>query len=117
MYYSYVFTYTYTKKWIIIKLLILVGIVSDDSITQVILPYAMYWKGIGMLLDVDSKTLVELEQTSPNDFIRCCKEMINKWLQNDRNASQKKLIVSTKMAAVTSLQMSSSDKILNGMDL
>ena len=60
-----------------------------DSIRHIVLPYAIYWKEIGILLDVDSKQLEELEQTCPNDYIRCCKEMINKWLQSDRNASQK----------------------------
>jgi len=33
----------------------------------------MYWKEIGILLDVDSKELEELEKICPNDFIRCCK--------------------------------------------
>lgn len=61
---------------------------------QIVLPYAAYWKEIGILLDVDSKKLEELEQTCPNDFIKCCKEMINKWLQSDRNVSQQKLFAS-----------------------
>ena len=75
----------------------------------------MYWKEIGILLDVDSKELEELEQTCPNDFIRCCKEMINKWLKSDRNASQKKLFASIKLATVTSPQINLTHKMLNGM--
>ena len=71
----------------------------------------MHWKEIGILLDVDSKQLEELEQTCPNDFIRCCKEMINKWLQRDRNVSQKKLFACIKLATVTPLQISSTHKI------
>ena len=88
-----------------------------DSIRHIVLPYAIYWKEIGILLDVDSKQLEELEQTCPNDYIRCCKEMINKWLQSDRNASQNKLIASIKLATVTPLQISLTHKILNGMNL
>ena len=84
---------------------LLLGI-GYDSITQIVLPYAMHWKEIGILLDVDSKQLEELEQTCPNDFIRCCKEMINKWLQRDRNASQRKLFASIKLATMTPLQIS-----------
>ena len=90
--------------------IIILGI-GYDSITQIVLPYAMHWKEIGILLDVDSEQLDELEQTCPNNFIRCCKEMINKWLQRDRNASQKKLFASIKLATVTSLQYSSTHKI------
>ena len=88
-----------------------------DSIRHIVLPYAIYWKEIGILLDVDSKQLEELEQTCPNDYIRCCKEMINKWLQSDRNASQKKLFASIKLATVTPPQISLTHKILNGMNL
>ena len=77
----------------------------------------MHWKEIGILLDVDIKQLEELEQTCPNDFIRCCKEMINKWLQNDRNASQNKLLASIKLATVTPLQINFTHRILNGIHL
>ena len=90
--------------------------IGYDSITQIVLPYAIYWKEIGILLDVDSKQLERLEQTCPNDFIRCCKEMINKWLQSDRNASQNKLIASIKLATVTSPQISLPHKIQGRME-
>ena len=69
-----------------------------------------------MLLDVNSKQLEELEQTFPNDFIRCCKEMINKWLLSDRNASQKKLFASIKMVTTTPPQINLTHKILNGKE-
>ena len=91
--------------------------IGYDSIMHTILPHAMYWKEIGTLLNVDSKQLEDLEKTFPNYFIRCCKEMINKWLQSDRNVSQKKLIASIKQATVTPPQISLTHKILNGIDL
>ena len=104
--------------WTIILLSVIhiLGI-GYDFITQLVLPHAAHWKEIGILLDVDSKQLEELEQTCPNDFIRCCKEMINKWLQSDRNVSQRKLFASIKLATVTPLQISQTHKMLNGIDL
>ena len=84
---------------------------------QIVLPHAICWKEIGFFLDVDTKQLEELEQTCPNDVIRCCKEMINKWLQSDRNASQKKLCSSIKLATVTPLQIHIAHKIQNGINL
>ena len=77
--------------------------IGDDFILQIVLPHAIHWKEIGILLDVDSKQLEELEKTYPNDFIRCCKEMINKWLQTDRNVSQRKLLACLKLATLTPL--------------
>ena len=74
--------------------------IGCDSITQIDLPYAVYWKEIGILLDVDSKQLEEFEQTCPNDL----------------NASQK-LLTSIKLATVTPPQISRYHKILNGIDL
>ena len=91
--------------------------IGYDSITQLVLPHAAHWKEIGILLDIDSKQLEELEQTCPNDFIRCCKEMINKWLQSDRNVSQRKLFATIKLATITPLQISQTHKMLNGIDL
>ena len=72
---------------------------------------------IGILLDVDSKQLEELEKTYPNDFIRCCKEMINKWLQTDRNASQRKLLASLKLATLTPSPISLPYDTPNGIAL
>ena len=43
--------------------------------------------------------------------------MINKWLQSDRNVSQKKLFASIKLATATPPQISLTYKILNGIDL
>ena len=88
--------------------------IEYDSVMHAVLPHAMHWKEIGILLDVDSKELEDLEKTHPNYFIRCCKEMINKWLQRDRNASQKKLFASIKLANVTPLQINLTHKIING---
>ena len=86
--------------------------IEYDSIIQIVLPCAIHWKEIGVLLDVDSKQLEELEKTYPNDFIRCCKEMINKWLKTDRNASQRKLFASIKLVTVP---ISLPDRAQNGM--
>ena len=65
--------------------------------TQIILPHATLWKEIGILLNIDSDQLEEVQQSCSNVSIRCCKVMILKWLQNDKTASQEKLIASIKL--------------------
>ena len=99
--------------YIIVLLSVIILGIGYDSITQIVLPHAIYWKEIGILRDVDSKKLEELEKTCPNDFIRCCKEMINKWLRSDRIISQRKLFESIKLAtaAITPPQISLTHKI------
>ena len=89
--------------------------IGYDSIIQIVLPHAIHWKEIGILLDVDSKQLEEFEKTYPNDFIRCCKEMINKWLHTDRNASQRKLLACLKLATITPSSINQPYETLNGM--
>ena len=88
--------------------------IDYNSIKQIVLPYAVHWKEIGIFLDVDSKELETLEQTYHNDFVRCCKEMIHKWLQSDKNATQNKLFESIKLAIITPSQIS---KPLHGICL
>ena len=87
--------------------------IEYNSIKQIVLPYAVHWKEIGIFLDVDSKELEQLEQTYHNDFVTCCKEMINKWLQSDRNATESKLFASIKKT-ITPSQIS---KPLHGICL
>ena len=91
--------------------------IDYDFIIQIVLPYAIHWKEIGILLDVDFKQLEVLKKTFPNDFIRCCEEMINKWLQTDRNASQKKLFACIKLATKTPSPVSFPHETLNGIVL
>ena len=73
------------------------GHLIQDSFTQTILPHAVLWKEIGVLLNIDPDQLEEVKQSSSNDSIRCCKEMIMKWLQSDKTASQEKLTKSIKL--------------------
>ena len=70
------------------------GHLIQNSFTQIILPHAVLWKEIGILLNIDPGQLKEVKQSCSNDSIRCCKEMITKWLQSDKTASQEKLIAS-----------------------
>ena len=91
--------------------------IDYDSIIQIVAPHAIHWKEIGILLDVDSKQLEELEKTYPNDFIRCYKEIINKWLQADRNASQRKLFACLKLATITPSPVGFPHEKLNGIVL
>ena len=82
-----------------------------------VLPFAVHWKEIGILLDVDFRELEKLEKTFQNDSIRCSEEMIKKWLQSDRNATKKKLLTSIKLATVSPTQISVTHGKLNGIDL
>ena len=68
----------------------------QDLITK-ILPHAKLWKEIGILLNIDPSQLEKVKQSCSNDHIRCCKEMIMKWLQSDITASQEKLNTSIKL--------------------
>ena len=78
---------------------ILLGTVhlKKDSMTQIILPHALLWKEIGILLNINPDQLEEVKQSYSNDSIRCCKEMILQWLHSDETASQEKLIGSIKL--------------------
>ena len=49
------------------------------------------------MLNIDPDQLEEVKQSCSNDSIRCCEEMIMKWLKSDKTASQEKLIASTKL--------------------
>ena len=50
------------------------------------------------MLNIDHGQLEEVKQFCSNDPIKCCKEMIMKWLQYDKTASQEKLTTSIKMS-------------------
>ena len=69
----------------------------QDSFTQIILPHAVLWMEVGILLNIAPVQLEEVKQSCSNDSIRCCKKMIMKWLQNDKTASQEKLTSSIKL--------------------
>ena len=73
------------------------GYLIQDSFTQIILPHAVLWKEIGILLNIDQSQLEEVKQSCSNDSIRCCKEIIMKWLQSDKTASEEKFIASIKL--------------------
>ena len=73
------------------------GQLIQNSFTQIILPHAVLWKEIGILLNIDPGQLEEIKQSCPNNSIRCCEEMIIQWLQSDETASQEKLIASIKL--------------------
>ena len=79
----------------------LLGTELQETFTQLIIPHAQHWKEIGILLDIDFNQLEELEQTYHNDLTKCCKQMIQRWMQTDKNPSHKKLVISIKLATTT----------------
>ena len=69
---------------------------QKDLSTHVVDSVATNWKALGeMLLNpdlVDKKQLEIIEENSPRDVKKCCKQMFTRWLETDTSASWKKLI-------------------------
>ena len=68
-----------------------------DLANHVIPSVANNWKGLGeMLLDtnlVDSGYLETTETQNPGNVANCCRQMFIKWLETDKDASWKQLII------------------------
>ena len=77
-----------------------------DLYENVTARYATSWKRIGILLDLPSKQMIDIEAEYPTNPKRCCNEMLEMWLDIDTNASWGKLLKAIESLAVSS----SSDK-------
>jgi len=49
------------------------------------------WKDIGVLL-LDPATLTIIKENYPQDVMKCCKSMLETWLDTQRDASWKQLL-------------------------
>ena len=54
--------------------------------------YATNWRNIGILLGIKKNTLDGIEQNCSSNVSWCCNELLEIWLENDADASWKKII-------------------------
>jgi len=77
------------------------------DLTEEIVPeYATKWKLIGTLLGVRNGDLEIIEYNNPRNVAECCRSMLQRWLEEDSEATWKKII-----KVINSRAISTSDHI------
>ena len=77
---------------------------KQANLCNLIVPkYAVHWRLIGTLLEIDKHTIDKIEQTSPKDNCLCCKNLLQTWLEKDTSASWKKINQVIESDALTTL--------------
>ena len=66
----------------------------SDLNTHAIHKAAVSWKTLGTVLlhSHDAEQLKRIEKNYSHDVIQCCRQMLKKWLETDKDASWEKLI-------------------------
>ena len=70
--------------------------------------YAAQWKDIGVHLDIQSGHLNTIKANHPGDVDGCCKDLWEKWLELDPDATWDKLFTAIDDCATTSASSSTS---------
>ena len=112
MYVDCIHTYVVITMCIMHYVMRVITEFSKKNLYKYVPKFACKWRDVGiqLLKATHQHALNVIERNSGNDVEECCKRMIDKWLETDKNAKWIQLIKALKSASVSLITLANEIK-------